>query len=99
MGFEAQVSPDRSLSCRATRLNCECAPPAVPQLLFGHRIETSNISSTHRPSTPSLASEIKVLRRPLETTAKKRTFTAYSITSLAIARSDGGTVRLSIVAV
>jgi SAM-dependent methyltransferase len=54
-----KVSRDRSLSCRATRLNCECAPPAVPQLLLGHRVETSNISSTHRPSTPSLASEIK----------------------------------------
>jgi len=54
-----KVSRDRSLSCRATRLNCECAPPAVPQLLLGHRVEPSNISSTHRPSTPSLASEIK----------------------------------------
>ena len=54
-----KVSPDRSLRCRATRLNCECAPPAVPQLLLGHRVEPSNISSAHRPSTPSLASEIK----------------------------------------
>jgi hypothetical protein len=49
-----KVSRDRSLSCRATRLSCECAPPAVPQLLLGHRVEPSNISSTHRPSTPSL---------------------------------------------
>jgi len=54
-----KVSRDRSLSCRATRLNCGCAPPAVPQLLLGHRVEPSNISSTHRPSTPSLASGIK----------------------------------------
>ena len=54
-----KVSRDRSLSCRATRLNCECALPAVPQLSLGHRVEPSNISSTHRPSTPSLASEIK----------------------------------------
>src|SRR6266568_4002324 len=54
-----KVSRDRSLSCRATRLNCECAPPAVPQLLLGHRVEPSNISSTHRPSTPSPASDIK----------------------------------------
>src|SRR5262249_9117596 len=54
-----KVSRDRSLSCRAARLNCECAPPAVPQLLLGHRVEPSNISSTHRPSTPSLAPEIK----------------------------------------
>src|SRR6516225_2387604 len=44
-----KVSRDRSLSCRVTRLNCECAPPAVPQLLLlGHRVETSNVSSTHR---------------------------------------------------
>ena len=44
-----KVSRDRSLSCRVTRLNCECAPPAVPRLLLlGHRVETSNISSTHR---------------------------------------------------
>src|SRR6516162_4599042 len=44
-----KVSRDRSLSCRVTRLNCECAPPAVPQLiLLGHRVETSNISSTCR---------------------------------------------------
>jgi hypothetical protein len=31
--------------CQATRLSCECAPPAVPQLLLGHRVEPSNISS------------------------------------------------------
>src|SRR6516225_3822540 len=31
-----KVSRDRSLSCQATRLSCECAPPAVPQLLLGH---------------------------------------------------------------
>ena len=31
-----KVSRHRSLSCRATRLSCECAPPAVPQLLLGH---------------------------------------------------------------
>jgi hypothetical protein len=53
-----KVSHDRSLSCRATRLNWERAPPAVPQLLLGHRVEPSTISSTHRPSTPSLASDI-----------------------------------------
>src|SRR5215470_13126352 len=45
---KAKVSRDRSLSCRVTRLNCECAPPAVPQLLLGHPVETSNISSTYR---------------------------------------------------
>jgi hypothetical protein len=44
--WKPKVSGDRSLSCRVTQLNCECAPPAVPQLLPGHGIETSNISST-----------------------------------------------------
>src|SRR6516225_8666778 len=31
-----KVPRDRSLSFQATRLSCECAPPAVPQLLLGH---------------------------------------------------------------
>jgi hypothetical protein len=51
--------------CRATRLNWKCAPPAVPQRLLGHRVELSNISSTHRPSTPSLTSDIKCCVDPL----------------------------------
>jgi hypothetical protein len=65
-----KVSRDRSLRCRATRLNWECAPPAVPQLLLGHRVEPSNISSTHRPSTSSLASDITCCVDPLRPPVK-----------------------------
>ena len=45
-----KASCDPSLSYRATRLNWECASPAVPQRIPGHRVEPSNISSTHRTS-------------------------------------------------
>lgn len=62
---KSKVSADHSSGCPATQLNWERAPPAAPQLLLGHRPESSKIYSTHRPPTPSLTSEIKCCVDPL----------------------------------